>query len=69
MVHELTALADGTLPTERRRVMLQQVSASPKLARAFKQQRVAIEAIRRLETPASTELHERIRRAVQAARR
>ena len=67
MVHELTALADGTLPAERRIAILQQVSTSPKLARALNHQRAVIEAIRRHETPAPPELHERIRRTVQEA--
>jgi hypothetical protein len=65
---ELTALADGTLPLERREALLRRVSASPKLARALKQQLIVIEAIRRLDTPAPTELRERIRRAIREAR-
>ena len=64
---DLTALADGTLPPERREPMLRRVSASPKLARALKQQLIAIQAIRRLDTPAPTELRERIRRAAREA--
>jgi hypothetical protein len=44
------------------------VSASPKLAREVKQQLVAIEAIRRLDTPAPTELRERLQQAVLEAR-
>ena len=64
---ELTALADGTLPPKRRERMLRRVSASPELARALKDQLVALEAIRRLDTPAPTELHERIQRATREA--
>jgi hypothetical protein len=64
---ELTALADGTLPRQRREALLRRVSASPELARALKQQLIAIEAIRRLETPAPTELRNRIQRAVRDA--
>jgi anti-sigma factor RsiW len=62
---ELTALADGTLPPERREALLRRVSASPKLAHALKQQVIAIEAIRRLDTPAPLELRERIERAIR----
>ena len=65
---ELTALADGTLPPQRRDTHLRRVSASPKLAQALKQQLVAIEAIRRLDTPAPTELRERIQCAADEAR-
>jgi hypothetical protein len=64
---ELTALADGTLSPERRDTLLRRVLASPKLARALKQQLVAIEAIRRLETTAPTELRERIQHAIRDA--
>jgi anti-sigma factor RsiW len=67
MTRDLTALADGTLPPKRREPLLRRVSASPKLARALKEQLVAIEAIRRLDTPAPTELHERIQRAIREA--
>lgn len=67
MTRELTALADGTLPPKRREPLLRRVSASPKLARALKQQLVAIEAVRRLDMPAPTELHERIQRAIREA--
>jgi hypothetical protein len=41
------------------------VSNSPELAQALKRQLIAIEAIRRLDTPAPNELHERIQRAKQ----
>ncbi|HEY2436984.1 MAG TPA: hypothetical protein VGH93_07370 [Solirubrobacteraceae bacterium] len=62
---DLTALADGTLPPKRRVRLLQRVSASPKLARALREQLVALEAIRRLDTPAPAELRERIERAAR----
>jgi tellurite resistance protein len=65
---DLTALADGTLQPERREMLLRRVSASPKLARALDQQLIAIEAIRRLDTPAPTALRERIRRDIREAR-
>jgi anti-sigma factor RsiW len=64
---DLTALADGTLPPKRRARLLRRVSASPRLARALKQQLVALDAIRRLDTPAPTELRERIQRATREA--
>ena len=64
---ELTALADGTLPSDRREAVLRRVSASPKLARALEQQRIAVQAIRRLTTPAPTDLRERIERAIRRA--
>jgi hypothetical protein len=64
---ELTALADGTLPPERRDTLLRRVSASPKLARALKEQQLAVQAIRRLDTPAPPELRERIQRAIREA--
>jgi hypothetical protein len=64
---ELSALADGTLLPKRREPLLRRVSASPKLARALKQQLIAIEAIRRLDTPAPTELRERIQGATREA--
>jgi hypothetical protein len=64
---ELTALADGTLLPNRRTPLLRRVSASPKLARALAQQLLAIEAIRRLDGPAPTELRERIQRATREA--
>lgn len=61
---DLAALADGSLPEDRREAVLRRVSASPRLARALRQQLIAIEAIRRLETPAPIELRERIERAI-----
>jgi hypothetical protein len=64
---DLAALADGTLPRKRRAPLLRRVSDSPELAQALKQQLVAIEAIRRLDTPAPSELHERLQHAVREA--
>ena len=64
---ELTALADGTLPRQRREGLLRRVSASPELARALEQQLVAVEAIRRLERPAPAQLRKRIQRAIRDA--
>jgi hypothetical protein len=59
---ELTALADGTLAAERRIALLRKIAASPNLAQALAQQMLAVEAIRRLDTRAPTELRERIQR-------
>jgi anti-sigma factor RsiW len=64
---ELTALADGTLPPERRDALVQRVSASPALARALKQQLAAIQAIHRFDTPAPTELRHQIQRTTLQA--
>lgn len=64
----LTALADGSLPQERRQALVRRVSASPKLEQALQQQLIAIDAIRRLDTPAPPELHERIQRIIRRAR-
>jgi anti-sigma factor RsiW len=62
---DLTALADGTLPPKRREQLLRRVSTSPRLADALKHQLTVIEAIRRLDTRAPTELRERIYRAIR----
>jgi anti-sigma factor RsiW len=64
---DLTALADGSLPQARRKALLRRVSASPRLARVLEQQLIAIEAIRRLDTPAPTELREQIECAIREA--
>jgi hypothetical protein len=64
---DLTALADGSLPQGRRQALLRRVSGSPTLAYALKQQLIAIEAIRRLDTPAPDELRERIEDAIREA--
>jgi hypothetical protein len=65
---DLTALADGTLPEERCGALLDRVLISPELARALEQQLIAVEAIRRLDTPAPSELRDRIGRAIHEAR-
>jgi DNA-binding TFAR19-related protein (PDSD5 family) len=65
---DITALADGTLLPKRRERLLRRVSASPKLARALEQQLIAIEAVRRLDTPVPTGLLERIQRAIRESR-
>lgn len=63
---ELTALADGTLAADRRVAILGRVAASPNLAHALAQQLLAVEAVRRLDTPAPDRLHQRIKHLVQA---
>lgn len=64
---DLTALADGSLPQGRRQALLRRVSGSPRLANALQQQLIAIEAIRRLDTPAPTELRDQIEDAIREA--
>jgi anti-sigma factor RsiW len=64
---DLSALADGSLPRERREAVLRRVSASPRLARALTQQLIAIEAIRRLDTHAPADLREQIEDAIREA--
>jgi hypothetical protein len=64
---DLTALADGSLPQGRRQALLRRVSGSPRLAYALQQQLIAIEAIRRLDTPAPTELRDQIEDATREA--
>ena len=64
---DLSALADGSLPLERREAVLRRVSASPRLARALTQQLIAIEAIRRLDTLAPADLREQIEDAIREA--
>jgi anti-sigma factor RsiW len=64
---DLTALADGTLQPERRDALLRRVSTSPTLARVLAQQLLAVEAIRRLDTPAPPRLRYRIQRATREA--
>jgi hypothetical protein len=65
---ELTALADGTLAAERRIALLRKIAASPNLAQALAEQMLAVEAARRLDTPAPTDLRKRIQRDTCEAR-
>src|SRR5438093_7432180 len=65
-IAEMCALADGTLPAERRAEVEARVAASPELQELLERQRVAVTAVRRLaaeEEPAS------LRAAVEARRR
>jgi anti-sigma factor RsiW len=67
MVRDLSALADGTLSPKRREALVRRVSASPNLRWALKQQLIAIDALRRLDTPAPIELQERVQRDIHEA--
>jgi hypothetical protein len=64
---ELTALADGTLAAQHRIAVLRRIAASPTLAQALAQQILAVEAIRRLDTRAPTQLRERSQRGTRDA--
>jgi anti-sigma factor RsiW len=64
---QLTALADGTLPPQRREALLHRISISPELAWNLEQQLVAVEAISRLDTAAPPRLRERIARAARTS--
>jgi hypothetical protein len=63
---ELCALADGTLPPERRADVEARVAASPELKTLFDRQRRAVEAIQALASEAAPES---LRRAVAARQR
>ena len=67
LARHLCALADGTLRGEQRDALLGRMSGSPELTRALNQQLIAVKAIRRLDTPAPTELRERIQRTIRTA--
>ena len=57
---ELAALADGSLPPERRDALERRVAASPRLQALLRAQREALEAIRALDDPAPHRLRESI---------
>jgi hypothetical protein len=61
---ELTALADGSLPPERRAALERRIAASPQLRAAFDEQVRALQAVRSAEVAAP----DRLRAAVQASR-
>ena len=63
---ELTALADGNLPPERREALRRRIAKSPKLSRAFERQLIAIKAVRQLVTHAPPDLRKRIQQAVHS---
>lgn len=62
---ELAALADGSLPPERREALEQRVAASPRLQALLSQQREALEAVRALEDRAP----QHVRESIAGARR
>jgi anti-sigma factor RsiW len=64
---DLSALADGSLPAERRDALLRRIAASPRLARALEQQRFAVDVVRGLTPPAPTALRAWVRQAVREA--
>src|SRR5207244_1635849 len=53
---ELAALADGSLPLERRKALEQRVAASPRLQALLREQREALEAVRALDQRAPRHL-------------
>lgn len=65
---ELAALADGSLPPQRRQPLLRRASRSPKLARALARQRLAVQATRADATTAPPSLRTWVKRAVREAR-
>jgi hypothetical protein len=52
----IAALADGTLPVNRREALLRRVSRSAGLSRALEQQLLAVAAVRSLADPAPASL-------------
>jgi hypothetical protein len=57
---DLAALADGTLPPEKRAALEQRVAASPRLQALLREQRAALEAVRTLDQRAPRHLRESI---------
>jgi anti-sigma factor RsiW len=57
---ELAALADGSLPLERRKALEQRVEGSPRLQALLRSQQEALEAVRALDQRAPGHLHETI---------
>lgn len=57
---ELAALADGSLPAERREALRAQIDASPELAAAFAGQERAVALMRGLDEPAPATLRARV---------
>lgn len=58
---ELAALADGSLPAERRAQLHARIDASPELATALREQERALTMLRALDEPAPAALHARVR--------
>jgi hypothetical protein len=63
----LTALADGTLPPQRRELLLRRVTRSSRLSRALAQQVLAIDVVRSLANPAPAGLRAWVERASREA--
>jgi hypothetical protein len=66
---DLAALADGSLPPQRRREVEARVAASPRLQLQLLEQRAALEAIRARDERAPRRLHETIERLPPAGGR
>lgn len=58
---ELAALADGSLPADRRAQLRAQIEASPELAAALAEQERAVTMLRALDEPAPAALRDRVR--------
>src|SRR6266508_3429750 len=63
---DLAALADGTLPPERRREVEERVAGSPRLQLLLLEQRAALEAIRARAERAPQRLHDALERLPRA---
>jgi hypothetical protein len=64
---ELAALADGSLPAERRAQLRARVEASPELAAALAEQERAVTMLRALDEPAPAALRARVREMTDGA--
>ena len=64
---ELAALADGSLPAERRAQLRARIDASPELAAALSEQERAVTMLRALDEPAPAALHARVREMTDGA--
>jgi anti-sigma factor RsiW len=65
---ELAALADGSLPADRRAQLRAQIEASPELASALADQERAVTMLRALDEPAPAALRARVREMTDAAK-
>jgi anti-sigma factor RsiW len=66
---ELAALADGSLPADRRAQLRAQIEASPELASALTEQERAVTMLRALDEPAPAALRARVREMTDGAER
>ncbi len=64
---ELAALADGSLPADRRAHLRARIDASPDLAAALTEQERAVTMLRALDEPAPAALHARVREMTDGA--